>query len=117
MDWDKVANRHDTSTIEGRLFTGLMRIVSTRRNTAQLNSRYDTDILQTGHPHLFTLANRHPLGTLACVYNFSDSTQYLNVQPLYESGIVELYDKLSGREISVHNDVIELAPYARLWLT
>ena len=117
MDWNKVANRHDTSTIEGRLFTGFMRIVSTRRKTAQLNSRYDTDILQTGHPHLFTLANRHPLGTLACVYNFSDSTQHLNVQPLYESGIVELYDNLSGREISVHNDVIELAPYARLWLT
>ena len=117
MDWEKVANRHDTTTIEGRLFSGFMRIVSTRRKTAQLNSRYDTDILQTGHPHLFCLANRHPLGTLACVYNFSDSTQYLNVQPLYDSGIVELYDKLSGQEISVYNDVIELAPYARLWLT
>ncbi len=117
MDWDKVANRHDTTTIEGKLFSGFMRIVTTRRKTAQLNSRYDTDILQTGHPHLFCLANRHPLGTLACVYNFSDSTQHLNVQPLYESGIVELYDELSGQEISVYNDVIELAPYARLWLT
>jgi amylosucrase len=117
MDWERVARRHDADTIEGRLYTGLMRIVKTRKATPQLNARYDTDIVDTGHPHLFTVANRHPLGTLACVYNFSESRQYLNVRPLYDSGIVELYDKLTARELSVSNDVIELAPYDRLWLT
>ena len=116
MDWDKATNRHDISTIEGKLFGGFMNIVSTRRITPQLDARYDTDILQTGHSHVFTIANRHPLGTLACIYNFSDSAQRLNVQPLFESGIAGLFDKLSDRKISVNNDVIELAPYARMWL-
>ncbi|NND90148.1 MAG: alpha-amylase [Granulosicoccus sp.] len=117
MDWDRVANRHDATTIEGRLYGGFMRIVQTRRKTAQLNARYDTDILNTGHPHLFTIANRHPLGTLACVYNFSEHTQWLNVQPLYDSGVVELFDRLTAQEINVTDDAIELPPYARLWLS
>lgn len=117
MDWEKAARRHDMTTVEGRLYSGLTHLVRVRRKTPQLNARYDTDIVDTGHPHVFTIANRHPLGTLACVYNFSETTQYLNVQPLYESGIVELYDKISAREIDVYNDVLELPPYARFWLT
>ena len=116
MDWARVEKRHDPDTIEGRIYSGLIGILRTRRQTPQLNARYDTDIVDTGHPHVFTLANRHPLGTLACVYNFSESVQYLNVRPLYDSGIVELFDKLSSREITASNDTMELSPYARLWL-
>lgn len=117
MDWEQASRRHDLQSIEGRIYHGLGHIIRVRRKTQQLNARYDTDIVDTRHPHVFAIANRHPLGTLACVYNFSESVQYLNVQPLYDSGVVDLFDTLSAMEIAVYNDVIELQPYARLWLS
>jgi len=117
MDWDKLERRHDPMSVEGRLYRGFQQIVKTRRQTPQLCARYDTDILDTGHSHIFAIANRHPLGTLACVYNFTEHTQRLSLQPLYDSGIEEWFDKLTAKAVATDNGVIELAPYARLWLT
>ena len=116
MDWARLEKRHDANTIEGRLYQGFRQIIKARRRTPQLGAQYDTDILDLDHSHLFAVAKRHPLGTLACVYNFSESTQHLNAYPLFESGVVDMYDTLSEREITTHNDVIELPAYARLWL-
>lgn len=117
MDWLKAEQRHDTETIEGTLFNGLKHIVRTRRQTPQCCARYDTDIIDTGHSGIFAVANRHPLGTLACVYNFTESDQTLNLSPLYDSGVVDVYDKLTARTIDAHDGAIRLRPYARLWLT
>lgn len=117
MDWTQLQRRHEPDTVEGRLYQGFQQIVKTRRQTPQLGAQYDTDILDLQHSHLFGIANRHPLGTLACVYNFSESTQFLSVTPLYDSGVVHMKDKLSGDSIPILNDnVIELSPFGRLWL-
>lgn len=117
MDWSLAERRKDPATVEGRIFEGFTRIVQTRRKTPQLCARYDTDILDLRHRHVFAIANRHPLGTLACLYNFTETTQHVELQPLFESGIVDLHDKLTDREIITHNGTVELSPYARLWLS
>lgn len=117
MDWSRLERRNDPVTIEGRLYQGFMRIVKTRQHTPQLCARYDTDILDTGHSHVFANANRHPLGTLACVYNFSEDVQYLDLRSLQESGIVEMFDHLSGQLLGTDNNTLRLEPYARLWIS
>ncbi len=117
MDWAKAAKRNDASTIEGRLFQGLQNILQARRRSQQLSSRYDTDILDTGHPHVFALAHRHPMGTLVGLYNFTEETQRLWVGPLMETGLTGFHDHLVQREIGVDAGHLVLGPYARLWLS
>lgn len=117
MDWLKAERRHEPGTIEHRLFQGLKHIVRIRQQTPQCCARYDTDVIDTGHSRLFAVANRHPMGTLACVYNFTETHQTLNLTPLYEAGVVHVYDNLTGKNVDAHEGAITLGPYARLWLT
>ena len=117
MDWDAAARRHDPSSVEGRLFGGLTRIVEARRRTPQLRARFDTDIVDTGHPHVFCTAHRHPLGDLLGVYNFTEGVQHLRLAALEAGGLAGLRDSLSGRTLDPVDGHLVLAPYARAWLT
>jgi len=116
MDRAAAQRRHDPSSVEGRLFDGLLQIVTARRTTPQLNARYDTDVLRTGHPRLFTIAHRHPLGTLIGVYNFTAGTQWLRAGVLADEGVHRPLDRLGGSLLPVVDDHVELGPYARCWL-
>lgn len=116
MDWDKAARRRDPHTVEGRLFTGLQAIIAARKRTPHLNSSYDTEVLDTGHPHLFVYACRHPLGNLLGIYNFSDAPQYLSVQPLFDNGLSRPFDQLGQRFVDIMDGHVYLRPYERLWL-
>ena len=116
MDWAKAERRRDPASVEGRLFDGLVRILDARRRTPQLRARYDTDVLDTGHPRVFALAHRHPLGDLLGVYNFTEGVQWLREDALRAHGLAGLHDALADREVPVHEGHLTLAPYARLWL-
>ena len=116
MDWRAAARRHDPLSVEGRLFDGLLRIVAARRTTPQLDARYDTDIVRTGHPRLFTIAHRHPLGTLAGVYNLTGQTQWLRADVLQGEGVQRPWDRLTQAHLPVIDAHVEISPYARYWL-
>ena len=118
MDWEKAARRHDANSVEGRLFQGLRHIVATRRTTPHLHASFDTDILDTGHPHVFAHTRPHPLGVFAGIYNFTENAQYLPLGHLERFGLAQRpLDRLSGRPADVANGHLQLLPYARLWLT
>ena len=116
MDWAKAERRFDETSVEGRLFQGLQKIIQARRRSPYLNSGYDTDILDTGHNTLFVYVRRHPLGNLIGVYNFSESPQYLSAQIPFDNGLIRPFDQLEQRFVDVANGQIYLSPYARLWL-
>lgn len=116
MDWEKAALRHVPGSVEARLFDGLLAIVAARRRTPQLDAGYATDILRTGHPRLFTVAHRHPLGTLVGVYNLTGGQQWLRSEVLGAEGVHRPFDRLSDARVDVIDAHVTLAPYARLWL-
>ena len=58
----------------------------------------------------------HPLGELLAVYNFTEQTQVLPVGMLGTHAFTEKLDKLSGRRVVPYDGLLELPPYARLWL-
>lgn len=116
MDWDKAARRHDVTTTEGRLFTGLQTIIETRRSTLQLHASIDTDIIDSDNAHVFAYARRHPVGTFVGVYNFTEDTQYLALDVVRREGVAQPIDRLSGDSVVVSGGYIVLAPYARQWL-
>lgn len=116
MNWDQVAKRHQFGTVEGRIFNGVLKIIRARRRTPQLHAGYDSEVLDTGHPHIFCHVRRHPLGNLLAVYNFSESMQYLAAEVLYQQQILNPFDQLEQQFVNVISGAVTLAPYERLWL-
>jgi amylosucrase len=116
MDWEKAQRRHDAAAVEGRIFQGIARIVRARKHTPQLHSAYATDVLDTGHSHLFVTARPHPLGELVSLYNFSEAPQQLDMGPLVERNLHQPFDQLSQSFIDVSGGAVRLPPYGRLWL-
>ena len=117
MDWTRAAERRDPTSVPGRLFAGLGHIVRARAATPHLHARHDTEILATGHPHLFAHVRRHPLGPLVGIYNLTEGTQWLRRDVLRAIGLAEPSDRLGGGPVLTADDHVELPPYARLWLS
>ena len=115
MDWDVAAQRSQQGTLQARIFAGIVRLVSARRNTPQLHAGYQTEVLEV-HPHLFAYVRPHPLGALLALYNFSEQTQVLSLGALGVHAFAEATDRLSGETLIPRGGLLELPPYARLWL-
>ena len=116
MDWEKAARRDDPDGVEGRLFAGLRHIVETRRHTPHLHASVDSEVVHTGHPHVFVHVRRHPLGAFVGVYNFTEGTQYLPFEHVAREGLERPVDRLTDTTPRIADGHLRLAPYARLWL-
>jgi len=116
MDWEKAKRRNDMNTIEGRLFTGVRAITQARRRTQQLSARYDADILDLSHPHVFANISRHPVGNLTALYNFTEQIQYVRVADLPDADSMQIFDEIQQRHVEIHDGHVQLEPYGRLWL-
>jgi len=117
MDWERAARRHDVSTVEGRLFTGILSITQARRRTQQLSARYDTEILDLGHPSVFANINRHPIGSLIGLYNFTEQTQLVRIDHLPDTALLNMIDEIEQQQAVVSNGHIHLSAYGRLWIS
>lgn len=116
MNWTQAERRHDITTLEGRLFSGVVAITQARRRTQQLSARYDAEILDLGHPAVFANINRHPVGSLIGLYNFTEETQMVRVDDLPEVSMLDMFDEIEQHEVVVRDGHIYLSAYGRLWL-
>ena len=116
MNWTAAARRHQPDSVESRIFGGVVKLIRARKRTPHLNSSYDTEIIQTGHPHVFTHVRRHPLGNLLAIYNFSEEAQELSTQVVKAQGLSQPFDQLEQRFVDFSNGTLFLKPYERLWL-
>ena len=115
MDWPKAARRTEARTLEARLFAEVKWLIKTRQHTPQLHAGYQTEILNAP-PSFLAYVRQHPLGTLLCVYNFTEQTQILPISALGPYAFTELTDQLTGHRVAPQGGGLELPPYARLWL-
>ncbi|WP_119067387.1 amylosucrase [Rubrobacter indicoceani] len=116
MDWRKADDRHDETTVEGRLFSGVRRLVDARKRTPHLHAATPTVTLDAGHPHVYAFARPHPTGTLVALHNFTEEPQCVDMDLLREHGIENPYDRLTDRTIRGSDGEVALAPYQALWL-
>lgn len=115
MDWDRAARRHDTDTVEGRVYSGIRMILEARKTTAELHSDVPRDILEPPHPALFAFRRVASARTLVALFNFSEQHITLNRDWLSAQGVVHFQDRLSGADLS-GDTTITLAPYQAMWL-
>jgi amylosucrase len=116
MDWEKAEKRKQKGTLEFHLFNGVRHILNIRKQTPHLHAGLSSEIIDTGHPHLFAYARRHPLGNFLGLYNFTENVQYVSDGVLRELGLDKPLDRLEARLVDIMDGQLKLKPYARLWL-
>lgn len=116
MNWPLAAQRHDQTSIPGRIFTGLQKLVHTRQQCHQLHGTAACQPVWLHNDQLFGLLRHSPFGRLLLVANVTPKPQTLSAYRLAEldfSGQVQ--DALTGRVINGRAD-LTLEPYQALWL-
>jgi amylosucrase len=91
-------------------------IVQARKRTPHLHAAIRSEILETGHPHIFAYVRRHPLGNLLCLYNFTESEQFFRSHWLRDHQIDSPFDMLGETFVDVIDSHVRLQPYQSLWL-
>jgi len=93
-DWEKYEKRKDPRTIEGRIYEGLQKLISLRREHGAFSGG-ELEIIPTGNDHVLGFQRVHE-GSHAFVFaNFSEAQQTIPRQAL-ERYIPEMHQMLHG---------------------
>lgn len=114
FDWMRAALRHQKETVEGRVYSGLRKLIEIRKQTPAFATGH-TLFIDTGSPQVFGYIRNREIIVLA---NFSEQGQALKQEVLaaYIETRAPLLDLLSGEEVRIE-ETLELGPYRVLWLT
>ena len=117
MDWALAKRRHDLTTVEGLLFTGIRGIMQRRCATPHIHAQNPTEIIDLGVDGVFAFARRSPIGSLVCAYNFADGWREIDARALERAGTTNWYDMLGNTSIVSSNNKLPFPPQGRIWLT
>ena len=89
FSWEAAQNRHNPDTVEGRMFTGLQKLISLRRGEPLFDADAAVHTADCGNPHVLVLVREKDGRCLMAVFNFSESWQELTT-PLVGGRWVDL---------------------------
>jgi amylosucrase len=117
MDWEAAARRHDVATVEGRLWSGLQRLIAARRSTRAIHVQGVTEPLWTGNEHVFGLWREQAGESLLVVANFTADPQPMSLEVVHSHGfeLTAAAARPDGRSLEAYHDFVVLAPYQHLW--
>lgn len=111
---DRYAQRHDESTIPGRLYAGIQRLIKLRKSTEELAGGRAIGF-HTGNPAVLGYQRPGPSSTVLCLVNFSDYAQWVD-RDRFMGMPPEAKDLITGYMINVRNAGIHVRPHQYLWL-
>lgn len=117
IDWEQMVRRHDPTTIEGRIYSGLRHLIKVRKATPTFAGNR-MKVIHLGNDHVFAYLRTGSHGDRVLVIaNFTESTQPIpaNEVRLYGAGY-HFRDLISNQELALIGETIVLAPYQVLWL-
>ncbi len=110
MDWEAAERRHDPTSVEGRLWAGLRRLVAARRGTRAIHVQGRSEARFTGNDHVFAIAREQAGERLLVVANFTADRQRVTLAASDDAAEVD------GRPLERDGEDIVLAPYQHLWI-
>ncbi len=129
MPWLTADDRHDLSTVTGRVFTGIRRLAQVRAGLAQLHAGTEPQLLDPLDPGILAVLRPHPTGPLLQLANVTGQWRPWPASSLAELGLPVLsapatddgnprtVEVLSGRSVVVSGDGnVWLPPYAVWWM-
>jgi amylosucrase len=117
MDWAAVKVAEKGVTPAGQVLAGTRHIMARRKATPHLHGGYPTRILRSPNARVFAFARVTPTGNLVCLFNFSETVQNVPQHWLAAHGVSRFHDALSDGPVGLHDHVLPLLPYGRVWLT
>lgn len=117
IDWEQMARRLDQTSIEGRIYTALRRLIELRKATKAFAGN-DMRVINLGNDHVFAYVRSGRQSERVLVLaNFSEHTQPIAANEVRLYGLsYHFRDLITGQELKLGDDPVVLAPYQVLWL-
>ncbi len=114
MDWDAAAKRYDSGTVQGKIFTGIRKMIEIRKGCSYFRSDLKSEPVDLGNNAVFGFHRENKMMVLA---NFSEHEQWVDANRFNWFGLPgEMTDLLTGRPVRSYNNAILLGPYDYLCL-
>ncbi|MCB0322676.1 MAG: alpha-glucosidase C-terminal domain-containing protein [Bdellovibrionales bacterium] len=110
FDWTKAERRTMPETIEGKMFSGFLKLVQLRTQTPAF-MRTEMEILETGNTRVFAYFRVHEEQTVLVLANFSEQVQSVSASRLRQRGMKKIVtDIVAGRTI-IATQSLDLEPF------
>jgi amylosucrase len=114
-DWEKIALRKDSHTVEGRIYSGLRRLFESRKENSAFAGG-DTEIIDSGNPHILGYVRQYGAQRVLVLASFSENTQQIPANELRLCGLgYSFQDLVTGERVTADEDLI-MEPYRFVWL-
>jgi amylosucrase len=110
FDWKRAARCHDDTTVEGRIYGPLRRLIKVRKQCSSFAGA-EMRVVDAGNPHILAYAR----GGVVAVCNFSEEPQSVPMAPAFGLGS-HPDDLVQGEVVPLDRELV-LAPYQVAWLT
>jgi amylosucrase len=110
MKWDKADRRATSTTIEGRLYQRLRKLIELRQ-THEAVSNGEMEVIETGSEHVFGFVRAHGSERIAVLANFTEQTQTIEAFHVRQQGFTqECIDLVTGATM-VPEQTLKLEPF------
>lgn len=122
IDWDKAERRHQSGTVEQRIFTALKKMIAVRKEIPAFADFNNRELIQLDNPHLFVFSRfnlRRSSSSVLVVGNFDARPQYLDldvVNSTFRLQHGEIRDLYSGDVPALFKNQLVIPPYHFYWL-
>jgi len=123
LDWKKVELRHQSGTVEHRIFTALKKMIAVRKEIAAFADFNNRELIHLDNPHLFVFSRfnlRRSSSSVLVVANFDAKPQYLDLDAVghvFRSSHGQIRDLYSGEVPALFKNQLVVPPYHFYWLS
>lgn len=123
FDWDKAERRHQTGTVEQRIFSALKKLIALRKELPAFADFDNRQLLSVDNPYLLVFLRTDPKNSRDKVLvagNFNVEAQVLPLDAFRKHGLLcheGMKSLCTNERIAVENDAIVIPPLSFYWLT
>ena len=122
FDWDKAARRHESGTVEQRIFSGLKHLIALRKEIPAFADFDNRQIIDVENPNLLVYSRTDPENSrhrVLVVSNFNVEAQVLAVEDVSAHGFFQhggMKDLCTGEAIREEGGQLTVPALSFLWL-
>lgn len=123
FDWNKAKKRHETGSVEQRIFSSLKKMIALRKEITAFADFDNRQLLALDNPKLLAFSRSDPQQSrnrVLVIVNFNGEPQTLPVEALRLQGFVQpdvMRDLCTGARVDVDNGALVLPALSCQWLT
>jgi amylosucrase len=123
LDWDVLALRNQTGTVQQRLFSQIKQLIAIRKEISAFADLNNRELISLENPHLFAFHRFIQTGMhskVVVVANFDTSPQSVPLHSFRQKGLFKgsvLTELYSGQQIATESDVLTLPKLTAYWLS